>query len=158
LSDGSELLITPSHPILTTNGWKSSDFWLSLIEHHVIAARLQIGDIVIGQETNAVVIEIEELPISINYDTYNISVDTIHTFIANGVVVHNTAVAVVTKYATGGLADYTGPAWVDGSPAKPELVLSPADTFNLLQAVELLRDITPAIMQMFNSGAMMMSH
>jgi len=93
LSDGNELLITPSHPILTTDGWKSSDLWLSLIEHHVIAARLQIGDIVIGQESNATVIEIEELPISINYDTYNISVDTIHTFIANGIVVHNTAVA-----------------------------------------------------------------
>lgn len=158
LSDGNELLITPSHPILTTNGWKSSDFWLSLIEHHVIAAQLQIGDIVIGQETNAAVIEIEELPISINYDTYNISVDTIHTFIANGVVVHNTAVAYVTKYATGGLADYTGPAWVDGSPTRPELVLNPQDTFNLLSAVEMLRDIVPSIMGMFNTSALMMGH
>lgn len=35
------------------------------------------------------------------------------------------------KYATGGVVDYTGLAWVDGTPSKPETFLSAADT-NLL--------------------------
>lgn len=32
------------------------------------------------------------------------------------------------KYKTGGLVDYTGPAWVDGTPTKPEAFLSARDT------------------------------
>jgi hypothetical protein len=32
------------------------------------------------------------------------------------------------KYASGGLVDYTGPAWVDGTPSKPEAFLSAEDT------------------------------
>ena len=43
----------------------------------------------------------------------------------------------VKKYATGGLADQTGPAWLDGTPSKPELVLNAKDTENFLA----LRDI-----------------
>ena len=34
----------------------------------------------------------------------------------------------VKKYKTGGLVDYTGPAWVDGSKTKPEAFLSASDT------------------------------
>ena len=33
--------------------------------------------------------------------------------------------------AEGGLVDYTGPAWVDGTPSKPEAFLSAADTKNM---------------------------
>ena len=40
-------------------------------------------------------------------------------------------------FKTGGLADYTGPAWLDGTPSKPELVLNATDTQNFLA----LRDI-----------------
>lgn len=36
------------------------------------------------------------------------------------------------KYATGGLANYTGPAWLDGTKTKPELVLNAQDTKNFL--------------------------
>lgn len=32
------------------------------------------------------------------------------------------------RYANGGLVDYTGPAWVDGTPMKPEAFLSAEDT------------------------------
>jgi peptidoglycan hydrolase-like protein with peptidoglycan-binding domain len=31
-------------------------------------------------------------------------------------------------YSTGGLADFTGPAWLDGTKARPELVLNARDT------------------------------
>ena len=43
----------------------------------------------------------------------------------------------VRAYKTGGLADFTGPAWLDGSKTKPELVLNARDTENFL----LLKDI-----------------
>lgn len=43
----------------------------------------------------------------------------------------------VKKFATGGLADSTGLAWLDGTPSKPELVLDAQDTKNFLT----LRDV-----------------
>lgn len=43
----------------------------------------------------------------------------------------------VKKFASGGLADFTGPAWLDGTPTKPEVVLSAADTKNFI----MLRDV-----------------
>ena len=43
----------------------------------------------------------------------------------------------VTAFATGGMVDYTGPAWVDGTKSKPEAFLSANDT----QLIASLRDI-----------------
>ena len=45
-------------------------------------------------------------------------------------------------YATGGLADFTGPAWLDGTKSRPELVLNQRDTQNFIQ----LKDILASIM------------
>lgn len=45
-------------------------------------------------------------------------------------------------YKTGGLADYTGPAWLDGTKSKPELVLNARDTQNFIQ----LKDILASLM------------
>lgn len=47
----------------------------------------------------------------------------------------------VTKYKTGGLIDYTGPAWVDGSLSNPELMLNSDDTRNMLRTIQLVRDL-----------------
>lgn len=44
-------------------------------------------------------------------------------------------------YKTGGLADYTGPAWLDGTPSKPEIVLNPRDTENFIQLKDILADL-----------------
>ena len=52
------------------------------------------------------------------------------------------------KYATGGLADFTGPAWLDGSPSKPELVLNAKDTKNFIA----LKDVLSRVMKLQNSG------
>ena len=41
-------------------------------------------------------------------------------------------------YKTGGLATQTGPAWLDGTPSKPELVLNAADTQNFLALKDVL--------------------
>ena len=43
---------------------------------------------------------------------------------------------------TGGLADFTGPAWLDGTKSRPELVLNARDTKNFIQ----LKDILSSIM------------
>ena len=42
------------------------------------------------------------------------------------------------EYATGGLANYTGPAWLDGTPSKPELVLNAQDTKNFIALKDVL--------------------
>lgn len=41
------------------------------------------------------------------------------------------------QYLNGGLADFTGPAWLDGTKSRPEMVLNARDTQNFLE----LRDI-----------------
>lgn len=46
------------------------------------------------------------------------------------------------KYLSGGLADYTGPAWMDGTPSKPELVLNATDTKNFMALKDVLSDAT----------------
>lgn len=62
----------------------------------------------------------------------------------DGKVGNQTRTAFRTKgYKTGGLADYTGPAWLDGTPSKPELVLNPTDTKNFLA----LRDVLSSAMK-----------
>lgn len=40
----------------------------------------------------------------------------------------NNATSGAKKYASGGLVDYTGPAWVDGTPGKPEAFLNANQT------------------------------
>ena len=44
-------------------------------------------------------------------------------------------------YASGGLADYTGIAWLDGTKSKPELVLNSKDTQNFIVLKDILSDI-----------------
>lgn len=41
-------------------------------------------------------------------------------------------------FSTGGLASYTGPAWLDGTPSKPELVLNARDTANFMALKDVL--------------------
>ena len=44
----------------------------------------------------------------------------------------------VYKYRTGGLATQAGPAWLDGTPSKPELVLNAQDTKNFIALKDVL--------------------
>ena len=46
-----------------------------------------------------------------------------------------------SKFAKGGLVDYTGPAWVDGSPSNPEAFLSVDDTRLIGNLINLLTNI-----------------
>lgn len=47
----------------------------------------------------------------------------------------------VFKYKEGGLVNYTGPAWVDGSPDRPEAFLDSEDTARIGEAAKILADI-----------------
>ena len=44
-------------------------------------------------------------------------------------------------FKTGGLANFTGPAWLDGTPSAPELVLNSTDTKNFIQLRDILSEI-----------------
>jgi hypothetical protein len=44
------------------------------------------------------------------------------------------------KYKTGGLADFTGPAWLDGTPAKPEYILNAAQTDRFFSLIDVLEN------------------
>lgn len=45
------------------------------------------------------------------------------------------------KFAKGGLVNYTGPAWVDGTPAQPEAFLSAEDTRNIARFTDVLSSL-----------------
>lgn len=145
-SNGIKLGITPGHPFLTATGWKSRDIENSLWEHGVEATWLEIGDEIISYNNNSVkVVDIKELNIPEHYDTYNLTVETCHTYMVEGLVVHNAKVAddrdSLRAYAAGGLNTVTGPAWLDGTKANPELVLNADDTRNILAATSIIRTI-----------------
>ena len=55
-------------------------------------------------------------------------------------------------FKTGGLADYTGMAWLDGTPNKPELVLNSDDTENFVGLRDILRDISQKDLSIGNSS------
>lgn len=47
----------------------------------------------------------------------------------------------ITKYKNGGIVDYTGLAWVDGTKSNPEYMLNAEDTANLMKLTEDLRKL-----------------
>ena len=55
---------------------------------------------------------------------------------------YNAYMKKLRGYKTGGLADFTGPAWLDGTKSKPEIVLNQKDSANFIQ----LRDILSEVM------------
>lgn len=66
----------------------------------------------------------------------------------SGEILYNDMIKRMNKYASGGIVDYTGPAWVDGTPNKPEAFLSPEDTQRIGIAAKLL-----ASLPIFNYGS-----
>lgn len=49
--------------------------------------------------------------------------------------------SALQAYKKGGLANFTGPAWLDGTKTKPEAVLNTRDTQNFLQLRDVLSDV-----------------
>lgn len=60
----------------------------------------------------------------------------------DGIVGDDTRAAFkLMKYESGGIADFTGPAWLDGTKSKPELVLNAKDTQNFIQLKNILSQL-----------------
>lgn len=47
----------------------------------------------------------------------------------------------LTGYKTGGLADFTGPAWLDGTKSKPEIILNQKDSANFIVLKDILSEV-----------------
>ena len=63
--------------------------------------------------------------------------------IASGIAAGAAAIVIKPpKFATGGLANYKGPAWLDGTPSEPEYVLNARQTDAFLK----LADVLPSVM------------
>ena len=67
---------------------------------------------------------------SLNYPYYIIDKEEMLNAISNS--------TIFKRFAKGGLVNYTGPAWVDGTPANPEAFLSVKDTRNIETFTEML--------------------
>lgn len=57
----------------------------------------------------------------------------------------------ILKYKKGGIADFTGPAWLDGTPSKPELVLNATDTKNFIALKDVLSRAMSSVGHVENS-------
>ena len=66
------------------------------------------------------------------------------------------------KYAKGGLVDYTGLAWVDGTASDPEMMLNPGDTQNILKATAMVKSLDSgfigSLVESVKSAAQAMLH
>lgn len=61
-----------------------------------------------------------------------------------------------SAFKKGGLADYTGMAWLDGTPTEPEMVLNPEDTANFIALKDAMRSIADGsspLADLFNGDA-----
>lgn len=56
------------------------------------------------------------------------------------------------KYKTGGLADFTGPAWLDGTPSRPEYVLNAKQTERFFSLVDVLENFNSQGQKQKTSG------
>ena len=48
---------------------------------------------------------------------------------------------LLKSYKTGGLADFTGPAWLDGTPSKPEYILNAKQTERFFSLIDVLESV-----------------
>lgn len=91
LSDNTVISLTSGHPMLTTDGWKSLDYMISLFEHQIETEDLKVGQKLIGINGLATIEKIEKRKNPKGFDVYNITVPVNQTYIANGYVAHNAA-------------------------------------------------------------------
>lgn len=57
-----------------------------------------------------------------------------------------------SAFKKGGLADYTGMAWIDGTPNEPELVLNAKDTENFIELKDILRAMSTQGLSLKNNS------
>ena len=86
--NGGEAFVTPTHPFLTTQGWKAFDPIQSMKEHHKMSiGQLQIGDTILTKDGASLIYQLDTK--YIQSKVYNLTLSTGHTYYANGYQVHN---------------------------------------------------------------------
>lgn len=90
-TDSVILHLTPEHPLLSVNGWKSMHGNIIKLDPHknLAISKIAIGDEILGFNTNRIIQNFEFIYDNISRTVYNLEVETCHTYIANGMVVHN---------------------------------------------------------------------
>ena len=88
--NGQKAFFTANHPFLTTDGWKSLDPDTTKKEiPDLEVSKLTIGDILITEHDNVLVVSINSAPSASSTQLYNFELDGDHTYFANGFAVHN---------------------------------------------------------------------
>ena len=116
----------------TLNPFEKEDFYTEL-ERSAKEGAIHEG--FVGIQGNGSVTSISSLADSINDTVGGLEMNVTTT--ATGAVVTTT----VPAYKAGGLANFTGPAWLDGTKSKPEIVLNQQDSANFIQLRDILADI-----------------
>ena len=90
LSNGKRIGMRAYHPLLTIEGYKSlrPELAQTIMEAGKVG-KLQIGDTLIGYNSNVKITSIEQRNPIDNYDTYNLEIEDNHNYIVNGIVAHN---------------------------------------------------------------------
>ena len=86
---------------------------------------------------------IDNLGIEPLYVSHNVEDDSV--YFSKGRVYYNEPFDITKKYKNGGYVNYTGPAWVDGSPGSPEAFLNSSQT-------RMFENLTLAIQKMYNNN------
>lgn len=98
LSNGKIITVTNSHPFLTTDGWKAIDPEWAWHDHKVETTILQENDELINISNNKIYIKKILYRTDLQDETvYSCGIEDTHTFIVEGVVVHNVFVATALK-------------------------------------------------------------
>jgi hypothetical protein len=88
--NGSDAFVTPNHPFLTTQGWKSIDPDTTRREIASLSVSLlKIGDTLITESGNIIVTSLIPHTADASTQLYNFELDGDHTYFANGLAVHN---------------------------------------------------------------------
>lgn len=90
LSTGKVITLTASHPLLTTNGWRSLDIPMTEYEYHIQVSKLKIGDkLITPLKEDIYVKDIRYREDLIDTTVYHCRVDPYHTFVVEDIVAHN---------------------------------------------------------------------
>lgn len=108
--NGSDAFVTPNHPFLTTEWWKSPDPEATRREiPDLDVTLLQIGDILITASGTRVITTLTPHTDATSTQLYNFQLDGDHTYFANGFAVHNKLDIGQCPYVNDGEGNY-GPS------------------------------------------------
>jgi hypothetical protein len=95
--------VSEEHPILTTNGWAAFDPTSWAVEEEFIGKlnKIEIGTTIITPNGTEVVNSIESVEMPEDYVIYNLMLDGDHTYVVEGVVVHNKKIICTKLYHLG---------------------------------------------------------